>query len=271
MNAFVNTCIKQLGAINQILSAETILSEHPWAFVNNSIKTTTLTFLKKGELLVQDSEGYSIGHWSFYGRFRLIIDADGNEAFYGIEFVNEDLFILQFQFVRRGIDPQFQPDDFMYLLNEATIDDKDIIGYLEKLRKQALNLTSIELVDNRILEIQRGKDYLIKNNCPCFIDKTEANDGRYIAKNKHNYYIAYGVLVKETMIVTFYESDGSPIYVELKAGERWCSIGDKVYVPGVDLPDVQPANNLIYSLGKSTFFVVKEGKIIMHSEEPLDI
>ena len=73
------------------------------------------------------------------------------------------------------------------------------------------------------------------------------------------------------MIVTFYESDGSPIYVELKAGERWCSIGDKVYVPGVDLPDVQPANNLIYSLGKSTFFVVKEGKIIMHSEEPLDI
>jgi hypothetical protein len=247
MKVYLKNLVKQLKNYSLTLSKSSILTDKPWAMIDDEIEMQKLIFKKDKELIMSKNGIVTIGKWDYFSEAKsLLIDRIENKILCKEEFIDEAILILKLD----GTE-----DRYFTLANENLIPDLDINEYLKKLRTDKLNLAFVEISDGRVLEISRSDPYgPILLGQLCFIDGSEAPDGIYLTQKGSRFHVFDHRLRKITTMYKYFTKERQEVIIE--QGNSSYALDDQVFINSELAPDGK------YKFGFMKTIVVKNGRIV---------
>lgn len=189
------------------------------------------------------------GKWDYFPEAKsLLIDRNTDKILCNEAFVDKGVMILKLD----GTENRF-----FILANENIIPDLDANRYLKELRYQKLKIKEAELIDGRIIEVQRENEYSNPQlGNPVTVEAETIEDGKYQLAKKEKYYeIRKGRIFKILTEVQYTNPDGKVIFIQQQ--DSWkIKNGDYVYMNG------RPVETTILNFTKSKNMVVRHGKVV---------
>ncbi|WP_197463461.1 hypothetical protein [Cochleicola gelatinilyticus] len=226
-----------------------ILIDKPWALIDEELEMQKLIFKKNKELILSKNGKVQVGKWDYFPEAKsLLIDRNSDKILCNEAFIDKGVMILKLD----GTENRF-----FTLANENIVPDLDAYRYLKELRSQKLKIKEAELIDGRIIEIQRENEYSEPElGNPVTVEAETIEDGKYQLTKKENYYeIRKGRIFKILTEKKYTNSDGKEIYIQQQ--DNWkIKNGDYVYILG------NPVETSIINFSNSKNLVVREGKVV---------
>lgn len=188
MNGHIKYYINALANLNLSLQKKGILIDKPWALVDGDGEIQKLIFKKDKGLILSKNGKVTIGNWDYFPEAKaLLINRVTDILLLKEQFIDENIIVLK----KDGTD-----NSFFALVNENTIPDYNILGYLNRLKCKAFNIYQKRLLSGNTLEIYNYEDgYAFTNLRVQMIDDNfdtlRLEDGKYLTANKRQtFYIS---------------------------------------------------------------------------------
>lgn len=249
MKIYLKSIVKQLNNFSLSLDKTAILIDKPWAIIDDELEMQKLIFKKNKELILSKNGKVQEGKWDYFPEAKsLLIDRNTDKILCNEAFVDEGVMILKLD----GTENRF-----FILANENIVPDLDANRYLKELRYQKLKIKEYELIDGRIIEVQRENEYSNpKLGNPVTVNAEPIEDGKYqLAKKGKFYEIRKGCIFKILTEIKYTNPDGKEIYIQQKDS---CKIknGDYIYIYG------EQVESSIINFTKYKNMVVRDGKVV---------
>ena len=247
MKTYLKSILSQLRNYSLTLDKTSILIDKPWALIDDEYELQKLIFKKDKELILSKNGQVSVGRWDYFPQAKsLLIDRKTDIILCNEQFIDEGIMILKLD----GTENRF-----FILANENLVPDLDAFRYLKELRYKKLNITTKKLTNGKVMEIQRGENYVsIDINNFVFFEGERVQDGRYFLSTDEEI-----LLVKDSMIAKIFymkkykTKDGIDLTVE--QSQYSYEKGDAVFINNRPAPDGK------YKLGLFSSITVEDGKI----------
>ena len=249
--------VNQLQFISKSLGKRELLVDKPWALIDEDGEIQKLIFKQNKEMILSKNGKVTIGSWDYFpGAKSLLIDRGRDKLLLNEQLIDENVLILK----KDGTD-----NEFFALANENTLPDYNILGYLQQKKSIEFKTTTVELIDNRVLEIYNPKetnyfDKLIGNRA-ILLDKNnlfiDNSNGTFLTKDKKQTFIIHdGYLqsVKKNRLLQLINGNT----VEVGVGDGYITsfvdlLNKSVTINGVPLPDSEIIDfqNVLYVINES--------------------
>ncbi|WP_417858781.1 hypothetical protein [Xanthomarina gelatinilytica] len=249
MKVYLRSIAKQLNNFSLSLDKTSILIDKPWALIDEEFEMQKLIFKKNRELILSKNGKVQEGKWDYFPEAKsLLIDRNTDKILCNEAFVDKGIMILKLD----GTENRF-----FILANENIVPDLDANRYLKELRYQKLKIKEAELIDGRIIEVQRENEYSDPQlGNPVTVEAENIEDGKYQLAKKEKYYeIRKGRIFKILTEVQYTNPDGKEIFIQQQDSWR-IKNGDYVYMNG------RPVETAILNFTKSKNMVVRHGKVV---------
>lgn len=253
MKTYLKSFVKQLKNYSESLDKISILIEKPWAMIDEELEMQKLIFRKNKELLMSKNGKVTIGKWDYLTEAKsLLIDRGTDKILFNEGYIDQYVMILKLDGT---------VDAFFALANENLLPDLNVYEYLRKLKYNKLKITTRELKDGRILEIQRStfiddNDNTVYTGNKVFVDSDEISDGIYELKSDCIKYVIEQNKIQSILYKTKYRSkDGLDLVVDQRARNS-TTPGDPVFVNGQEAPNGK------YQIGFLNSIKVKDGRVV---------
>jgi hypothetical protein len=239
------------------LDTTAILINKPWAIIDEEFEMQKLIFKKDKELILSKNGQVQIGKWDYFPEAKsLLIDRNVDKILCNEAFIDQGVMILKLD----GTENRF-----FILANENIVPDLDVNRYLKELRYQKLKIVERELVDGRILEVQRYDEFSnisIANRVSMEADLVV--DGIYKIANSQYYYEIEKSRIKKILTETrYFNPEGHEIVIQQQRSNKIFN-GDYVFMYG------NQVGTSIINFSKSKNLVVRDGKVVrLERKNPL--
>lgn len=249
MKVYLKSIAKQLNNFSLSLDTTSILIDKPWALIDEEFEMQKLIFKKNRELILSKNGKVKEGKWDYFPEAKsLLIDRNTDKILCNAAFVDGGVMILKLD----GTENRF-----FILANENLVPDLDANRYLKKLRYQKLKIKEAELIDGKIIEVQRKNENKVPEiGNPVTVEAETIEDGIYQLAKKENYYeIRKGRIFKILTEIKYINPDGKEIYIQ-QQDSRKINNGDYAYMAG------KPVETSIINFTRFKNIVVRDGKVI---------
>ena len=249
MKLYLKSIVKQLRNYSATLDKTSILIDKPWAMIDNEFEMQKLIFKKDKELILSKNGQVQIGKWDYYPEAKsLLIDRNSDKILCNEAFIDKGILVLRLD----GTDSRF-----FILANENVVPDLDAKRYLKELRYQKLKIAETELIDGRILEVQRENEWIEpKIGNPVTEEAEPIEDGKYqLAKQSKYFEVKKGRIFKILTEIKYTNPSGQEITIQQQ--DNWeIKSGDYVFMYG------KQVDTSIIDFTKSKNLVVRNGILI---------
>jgi hypothetical protein len=249
--------VSQLRNYSATLDTTANLINKPWAIIDEEFEMQKLIFKKDKELILSKNGQVKIGKWDYFPEAKsLLIDRNVDKILCNEAFIDNGVMILKLD----GTENRF-----FILANENIVPDLDANKYLKALRYQKLKIVEKELVDGRILEIQRYDEFsMISIFNQVSMEADQVADGIYKIANSQNYYEIEKSRIKKILTETSYiNPDGHEIVIQQQRNNKVLN-GDYIFMYG------KPLDTAILNFSKSKRIVVRNGQVVrLERKNPL--
>lgn len=249
MKLYLKSIAEQLKRYSLSLDKTSILIDKPWALIDDEFEMQKLIFKKNKELILSKNGQVQEGKWDYFPEARsILIDRGTDKILCNEAFIDEGIMILKLDGTKNR---------FFVLANENVVPDLDAQSYLKKLRYQKLKILATELVDGRILEVQKKEEWdSVLIGKLVSIESEPVKDGKYKLAQSPQYYEIKKSKISNIFIERKYISlDGIEIIIHHKF---WKVIekGDQVFLRDT------PLENIDINFSRSKNLIVRDGKVV---------
>ncbi|HPC99156.1 MAG TPA: hypothetical protein PL040_09310 [Bacteroidales bacterium] len=249
MKIYLKSIVKQLRNYSSTLDRTSILVDKPWALIDEEFEMQKLIFQKDKKLILSKNGQVQIGKWDYFPEAKsLLIDRNTDKILCNEEFIDKGVMVLRLD----GTSSRF-----FILANENVVPDLDVNRYLKELRYQKLKIAETELIDGRILEVQREYEWQEPKIGNLVTEEAEPiDDGKYqLAKRNQYIEVKKGRIFKLLTETKYTNPSGQEITIQQQ--DNWKIIhGDYVFMFGKQVDDA------IIEFSKSKNLVVRDGIVI---------
>lgn len=249
MNIYIKSIVKQLKNYSATLDKTSILIDKPWALIDDEFEMQKLIFKKDKELILSKNGQVQIGKWDYFPEAKsLLIDRKNDKILCNEAFIDKGVMVLRLD----GTDSRF-----FILANENVVPDLDAIRYLKELRYQKLKIAETKLIDGRILEVQRDREWEEPQIGDAVTEEAEnIEDGKYQLDKQNQYYeVKKGRIFKILTETKYTNPSGQEIIIQQQ--NNWkIKHGDYVFMFG------KQVENAIIDFTRSKNLVIRDGILI---------
>jgi hypothetical protein len=249
MNLYLKSIVNQLRNYSATLDKTSILIDKPWALIDEEFEMQKLIFKKDKELILSKNGQVQIGKWDYFPEAKsLLIERNSDKILCNEAFIDKGVMVLRLD----GTDSRF-----FILANENVVPDLDANRYLKELRYQKLKIAETNLIDGKILEVQREDGWhqpRIGN--PVTVEAETIEDGKYqLAKQNQYFEIKKGRIFKILTETKYTNPSGQEISIQQQ--DNWkIKYGDYVFMLG------RQVDYAIIDFSKTKNLVVRNGIVI---------
>ncbi|MEN9400217.1 MAG: hypothetical protein RL632_1320 [Bacteroidota bacterium] len=252
ISSFLKGVSSQLKNYSATLDQTNILSDKPWALIDDEFEVQKLIFKRDGELVLSRNGKVTLGSWEYFPQAKsLLIDRGGDKILCNEAYIDSSVMILKLD---------GSANRFFLFANENQIPNLDAIGYLKGLRKERLNILEKKLSDGRIIEIQRAWSLKpVEIGDRVTIEAEEVLDGNYdIGENGFQYYVIENGSISEILFRRKYTiSSGDAVEIHQREKEEGrIGHGDYLFINGTRI------FNSTIDFSKRKVLIVENGIII---------
>ena len=249
MKTHLKNLINRLSAYNVKLDKTALLTDKKWALIDDNGNQQSYIFDRNGELVMSEKGTVKMGKWKFYPESQsLRIDRIDNQLLLNLQFFDKVIMILRYD--------GFNSDSFILLADQNQIPDLNIERYLLVRKNKELNIKSVILHNNNLLEIENGINSSNEKGLKVTINGLKPDDGGYCDQRKKNiFYVKDGEIKNKNYLIPYTCWCGKRILIDQKIKNDYF-IGDNVFEE-----DLKPVLSCKLRLGSFKYIIVVNGKI----------